>query len=173
LPRRAPGSRAPAFSPAARIAITERRAEHGETDEIVRAKAQAAFAAGLIPIICVGEQQAQRDAGEAEATVLGQLAGSVPDPLDEQDFVIAYEPVWAIGTGATPDSDDIEAMHGAIRRALIERYGERGEKVRILYGGSLEPSNAHRILATRNVNGGLVGRASLLSSDFFAIISVL
>jgi len=158
----------------ARYAIvghSERRTDHGETDELVNAKAVAALGAGLIPIICVGETRAERDAGQAEAVVAGQLAGSIPDSAAREAVVVAYEPVWAIGTGLTPTETDIAGMHGAIRRLLVERFGEQGRAIPILYGGSLKPANAHAILAIPEVNGGLVGGASLLSADLFAIIS--
>lgn len=155
------------------VGHSERRADHGETDDLVNAKALAAFGAGLIPIICVGETRGEREAGQAEMVVARQLAASVPDAGKTEDFVVAYEPVWAIGTGLTPTSDDIAAMHAAIRLLLVERFGEKGAGVRILYGGSLKPANAREILAIPNVNGGLVGGASLLSADFFAIISAL
>ncbi|MDR3470891.1 MAG: triose-phosphate isomerase [Devosia sp.] len=155
------------------VGHSERRADHGETDELVNAKAQAGLGAGLVPIICVGETRPEREAGEAETVVARQLAGSVPDAADEAEFVIAYEPVWAIGTGLTPSNADIAAMHGAIRRLLTARFGERGASVRILYGGSLKPGNAKEILAVPDVNGGLIGGASLLSSDLYAIISAL
>jgi triosephosphate isomerase len=155
------------------VGHSERRTDHGETDALVNAKALAAMGAGLVPIICVGETQGQRAAGEAEAVVDRQLATSVPDTAGHEDFVIAYEPVWAIGTGLTPTEADIAAMHGAIRRHLAGRFGGRGETIRILYGGSLKPANAHAILAVPEVNGGLVGGASLLSSDLYAIISAV
>lgn len=151
------------------VGHSERRAGHGETDTLVRAKAQAAQSAGLTPIICVGETRAEREAGTFDAVVGGQLAGSVPD--DAGSFVIAYEPVWAIGTGLTPTSDEIAAMHAMIRAHLAGRFPGTGAAVRILYGGSLKPANAREILALPNVNGGLVGGASLLADDFFAIIS--
>jgi triosephosphate isomerase len=150
---------------------SERRAGHGETDTLVRGKAQAALAAGVIPIICVGETRAERETGTFDAVVERQLAGSIPDEAGNENFVIAYEPVWAIGTGLTPTSDEIAAMHAMIRRHLAGRFGGTGEGVRILYGGSLKPANAGEILALPNVNGGLVGGASLLADDFFAIIS--
>jgi triosephosphate isomerase len=155
------------------VGHSERRTNHGETDGLVQQKALAAHASGLVPIICVGETEAERDAGKAVAVVIGQLEGSVPDDWSGHDIVIAYEPVWAIGTGRTPTSSDIAQMHDAIREQLKSRFGERGAVVRILYGGSMKPSNASEILRISNVNGGLVGGASLLANDFHAIISAL
>ena len=155
------------------VGHSERRTDHGETDALVRQKAQAAMAAALTPIVCVGETRAEREAGRAEAVVAAQFAGSVPDEAAQFPVVIAYEPIWAIGTGLTPTSDDIAQMHAAIRRLLSERFGERGERTRILYGGSLKPLNANEILRIDNVNGGLVGGASLLATDFYAIISAV
>jgi triosephosphate isomerase len=155
------------------VGHSERRADHGETDETVRLKAMAAIAAGLIPIICVGESEAQRRAGEAEAVVSAQLANSVPENLGQLGVVIAYEPVWAIGTGLTPTVEDIAQMHGTLRRLLTERFGEAGSSTRILYGGSMKPANAREILRIENVDGGLVGGASLLANDFHAIISAV
>jgi triosephosphate isomerase (TIM) len=145
---------------------SERRADHGETDAQVRAKAEAAAAAGLVPIVCVGETEAQRVAGEHEAVVARQLAGSLPD---EFSGVVAYEPVWAIGTGRTPTEADIAAMHGTIRTLLAERFGATGATMRVLYGGSVKPGNAKAILALPNVDGGLVGGASLVAADFLGI----
>jgi triosephosphate isomerase len=153
------------------VGHSERRAEHGETDSIVRAKAVAAIEAGLVPIICVGESEAERRAGEAISVVRGQLAASVPDEAENAPFVIAYEPVWAIGTGLTPTIGDIAAMHDDLRLQLVERFGENGAAIPLLYGGSMKPGNAREILAVENVNGGLVGGASLLANEFFAIIS--
>ena len=153
------------------VGHSELRADHGETDALVNAKAVAALGAGLVPIICVGETRSEREAGHAETVVETQLAGSVPDSADKEEIVIAYEPVWAIGTGLTPTSEDIAKMHAAIRALLVNRFGERGAAVRILYGGSLKPGNAKEILAIADVNGGLVGGASLLSNDFYGIIS--
>jgi triosephosphate isomerase len=155
------------------VGHSERRTNHGETDELVRAKAVAARAAGLLPIICVGETEAERKAGQAEAVVAGQLAKSVPEDIGGQGVVIAYEPVWAIGTGLTPTSDDIAQMHGTIRKLLTERFGAAGAATRILYGGSMKPSNAREILRIADVNGGLIGGASLLANDFHAIISAV
>jgi len=155
------------------VGHSERRADHGETDELVAAKAQAALVARLTPIICVGESAAERQNGEAEAVVRTQLARSVPDAARQAPVVIAYEPIWAIGTGLTPTLADIAAMHGLIRSELLERFGETGGAVPILYGGSLKPANARDILAVPNVNGGLVGGASLLAKDFHVIISAV
>jgi triosephosphate isomerase len=153
------------------VGHSERRTDHGETDDLVRAKAMATLAAGLRPIICVGETRAEREAGQADAVVSRQLAASVPEQAAEREIVVAYEPVWAIGTGLTPTSADIAQMHKSLRTQLIARFGARGETIPLLYGGSLKPSNAREILAIDNVNGGLVGGASLLADDFFAIIS--
>lgn len=145
---------------------SERRADHGETDAMVRAKTSAALAEGLVPVVCVGETEAQRLGGEADAVVRRQLAESLPD-----DFagVIAYEPVWAIGTGRTPTESDIAAIHATIRETLVARFGDAGQVTRILYGGSMKPGNAKAILALANVDGGLVGGASLVAADFLAI----
>jgi triosephosphate isomerase len=155
------------------VGHSERRTDHGETDATVRAKAQAALGAGLVPIICVGETRVEREAGRAEQVVATQLGGSVPDEAAAQEFVVAYEPVWAIGTGLTPTDDDIGQMHGTIRRLLVERFAERGARAPILYGGSMKPANAAQILGIAEVNGGLVGGASLLANDFYAIISAI
>jgi triosephosphate isomerase len=155
------------------VGHSERRTDHGETDALVRRKAQAALAADLTPIICVGETRAERESGQADAVVSGQLAGSIPDEAAGQSVVVAYEPVWAIGTGLTPTNEDIAQMHDSIRRQLVERFGARGETIHILYGGSMKPANAREILRVSNVNGGLVGGASLLANDFHAIISAV
>jgi len=153
------------------VGHSERRADYGETDDLVRRKAVAALSAGLVPIICVGETETDRRAGRAVAVVSAQLAGSVPDSAAGGEIAVAYEPVWAIGTGLTPTLDDIAEMHGALRERLVTRFGAAGATIRILYGGSLKPGNAGDILAVPDVNGGLVGGASLLAKDFFAIIS--
>ena len=155
------------------VGHSERRTDHGETDAMVRAKAESAIGAGLKPIICVGETEAQRDGGEAEAIVAAQLAGAIPDAAEQHEIIVAYEPVWAIGTGRTPSLEDIAQMHDTIRGRLVERFGSRGQAIRILYGGSLKPQNAREILAVENVNGGLVGGASLLAKDFYTIISAV
>lgn len=153
------------------VGHSERRADHGETDDLVRLKAKSVLAAGLTPIICVGETRAEREAGQADAVVSRQLAGSVPDEAADDEVVVAYEPVWAIGTGLTPTSADIAQMHKSLRDQLVKRFGEKGATIKLLYGGSLKPGNAKEILAIEHVNGGLVGGASLLADDLFAIIS--
>lgn len=155
------------------VGHSERRASHGDSDDLVRTKAQAAFAAGLTPIICIGETEAERRDGQAEAVVSRQVATSVPEEAQAIDVVIAYEPVWAIGTGLTPTTDDIRQMHGMIRAQLVERFGDSSRTIRLLYGGSMKPANARDILMVENVNGGLVGGASLLANDFYAIISAV
>jgi triosephosphate isomerase len=155
------------------VGHSERRQRHGETDDMVRSKAEAAIGAGLKPIICIGETEAERDAGRAESVVAGQLASSLPDAAHQHEVVVAYEPVWAIGTGNTPSIEDIATMHNAIRAGLVERFGDRGNSMRILYGGSVKPQNAREILNIENVNGGLVGGASLLAKDFYTIISAV
>jgi triosephosphate isomerase (TIM) len=144
------------------VGHSERRADHGETDATVRAKAEAALAAGLTPILCVGESEAERLGGRAEAVVAAQLAGSVPPGFHEAGGVVAYEPVWAIGTGRVPTEADIAAMHAMLRAATTPT-------TRLLYGGSVKPSNAAAILAIPNVDGALVGGASLIAADFLAI----
>jgi triosephosphate isomerase len=155
------------------VGHSERRAAHGESDDLVRSKAEAAIGAGLKPIICVGETEAERDSGRAESVVATQLAGSIPDAAGQHDVIVAYEPVWAIGTGRTPGNEDISQMHNSIRRQLVDRFGDKGLGIHILYGGSLKPQNAREILAIENVNGGLVGGASLLAKDFATIISAV
>jgi len=147
---------------------SERRDYYGETDAKVAAKVEGALKAGLEPIVCVGESLEQRKAGEAAAVVRRQLQGSLPDSLKGRDFSVAYEPIWAIGTGLTPTVPEIEAIHAEIRAALDERFP--GQPVAILYGGSVKPSNAAEILAAKEVGGALVGGASLKASDFLAII---
>jgi triosephosphate isomerase len=152
---------------------SERRADHGETDADVRAKAEAAGAAGLIRIICVGETEAQRDAGKTLDVIGAQLAGSVPDGVTATDTVIAYEPVWAIGTGRTPTLEQIAEVHDFMRERLSDRFGAEGEAMTLLYGGSVKPSNAAEIFATSNVDGALVGGASLKAVDFAGIVKAL
>jgi triosephosphate isomerase len=153
------------------VGHSERRADHGETDADVKAKADAALAASLAVIVCVGETEAQRDAGNAVAVVSAQLDGSLPRGEDAAERVtVAYEPVWAIGTGRTPTVGDVGAMHRAIRERLAEIYGEAGAGVRILYGGSVKPDNAAELLAADEVGGALVGGASLTAESFLGII---
>ncbi|MBY6263355.1 triose-phosphate isomerase [Azospirillum sp. 412522] len=147
---------------------SERRADHGESDAVVNAKAAAALKEGLVAIICVGETEAQRDAGQANAVVSGQLAGSIPAGATPENTVIAYEPVWAIGTGKTATPDDVKAMHAHIRAELDGKITEPA-KVRILYGGSVKPNNAAELMAVENVDGALVGGAALKADDFWAI----
>jgi triosephosphate isomerase len=151
------------------VGHSERRADHGEGDTLVRQKAEAAWRAGLVAIVCVGETRAERDAGQALAVVGRQLAGSLPDGATAANLVVAYEPVWAIGTGLTPTAKDVEEVHGFIRGKLTERFSGEGARTRILYGGSVKPSNAAELMAVANVNGALVGGASLKAADFLAI----
>jgi triosephosphate isomerase len=151
---------------------SERRTDHGETDGQVRAKTEAAWRAGLIAIVCVGETEAERDTDQALTVVGGQLAGSIPDGATADNLVVAYEPVWAIGTGRTPSLADIAEMHDFMRARLVARFGPGiGGSVRLLYGGSVKPGNAREIFAVSNVDGGLVGGASLKAADFSAIVA--
>ncbi|MEL6337999.1 MAG: triose-phosphate isomerase [Pseudomonadota bacterium] len=149
---------------------SERRADHGETDAVVRAKVEAAWRAGLMAILCVGETEAERDAGTTLDVVARQLEGSLPDGADAARLVVAYEPVWAIGTGRTPTLAEIAEVHDSLRARLTDRLGAEAEGVRLLYGGSVKPGNAAEILALENVDGGLVGGASLKATDFAAIV---
>lgn len=150
---------------------SERRAGYGETDAVVAAKTLAALRAGLEPIVCVGETLAEREAGRTLEIVCGQVAGSLPTELAGKAFAVAYEPVWAIGTGLTPSLEQIEEVHVAVRAVLVERFGGEGAGVPILYGGSVKPSNAAEILAVKDVGGALVGGASLKAADFLGIIA--
>jgi triosephosphate isomerase len=150
------------------VGHSERRANHGEDDALVQAKARAAQVGKLIPVICIGETLVERDAGKAVDVVTAQLRGSVPDGSSAATMVVAYEPVWAIGTGRTPTNDDIAEVHAAIRRSLADTMKDAAG-VRILYGGSVKPENSVEILAIENVNGALVGGASLRAKDFWAI----
>lgn len=152
------------------VGHSERRADHAESDETVRAKAQAAQTAGLVPIVCVGETASQRTAGEALAVLTGQVEGSVPAAAAASSLVIAYEPVWAIGTGQTATPDDVATAHAHIRDVLARVLGpEIAAATRILYGGSVKPANAADLLALADVDGALVGGASLQADDFWAI----
>src|SRR3954466_9969593 len=154
------------------VGHSERRADHGETDALVRQKAEAAWRAGLTAIVCIGETQQQRDAGQTLDICGGQLAGSLPDGSTSANLVVAYEPVWAIGTGLTPTPGDVAEMHGHIRRRLVSRLGEPGQCARILYGGSVKPSNARELMSVSDVDGALVGGASLKADEFLAIAGV-
>ena len=152
---------------------SERRTDHAESDALVRAKAIAAHAAGLISVICVGETAAERTQGTTIAVITAQLAGSIPDAATAQDTVVAYEPVWAIGTGRTPTLPEIAQVHAQIRARLTQRFGKAAQGFRLLYGGSVKPANAAEIFALPDVDGALVGGASLQAADFGAIIAAL
>ena len=154
------------------VGHSERRTDHDEDDALVRAKAEAAHAADLTAIICIGETEEQRRKGETLDVLKRQLAGSIPDGANAARTVIAYEPVWAIGTGLTPTVADVEEAHAFMRRELSERFGEQGSTMRILYGGSVKPSNAKELMAVPNVDGALIGGASLKAEDFLAIYRV-
>ena len=149
---------------------SERRQYHAETNQIVAEKMSAARRAGLMAILCVGESDKEREAGQAIPVVTAQLEASIPAGVTASDFTVAYEPIWAIGTGKTPTIQDIAEMHAAIRATLTKRFPEGGDTIRLLYGGSVKPDNAGEILAVRNVDGALVGGASLKAADFLAII---
>jgi triosephosphate isomerase len=156
-----------------RIAIvghSERRADQGESDALVRAKAAAALAGGLTTIVCVGESEAQREAGDHVAVVTAMLAGSLPDNWDDGELVIAYEPVWAIGTGKVATPADVSEMHAALREALVGRFGDAGDRIRILYGGSVKADNAAELFQCAHVDGALVGGASLTAAQFVPIV---
>ena len=155
------------------VGHSERRTDHGETDAVVQAKAEAAWRAGLIAIICVGETLDEREAGKALDVVATQIKGSVPDGATGSNTVVAYEPVWAIGTGKVPTLDEIGEVHDDIRAGLQSRFGDTASDMRLLYGGSVKPSNADQIFAVSNVDGALVGGASLKAEDFGGIIKAL
>jgi triosephosphate isomerase len=151
---------------------SERRADHGETDALIRAKTQAAWRAGLLAIVCVGETEAERDAGRTLERIGSQLAGSIPDDATPERLVVAYEPVWAIGTGRTPTPAEIAEVHRFIRESLAARFGQTAAGgVRLLYGGSVKPGNAAEIFAVPDVDGALVGGASLTAADFAPIVA--
>jgi triosephosphate isomerase len=154
------------------VGHSERRSGHGETDADVRAKASAARRAGLLAIVCVGETRAQREGGQALSVVGGQLGGSLPDGAAAEDLVVAYEPVWAIGSGLTPTPTDVAEMHGLIRAHLGARFGAAGQGMRILYGGSVKPSNAKELMGVSDVDGALIGGASLKADEFLTIAGV-
>ncbi len=151
------------------VGHSERRQYHGETDAAVAAKVKAAQRAGLSAILCVGETETDRGAGRALAVVAAQLGGSIPETTRAHDLIVAYEPVWAIGTGRTPTVAQIAEVHASIRGVLVDRFGQEGKAIRILYGGSVKPANAAEILAVRDVGGALIGAASLKAADFLAI----
>ncbi len=152
---------------------SERRADHGETNALVRSKADAALAAGLVAVVCIGETEAERDAGQTLAVIGGQLDGSLPAGATGETVVVAYEPVWAIGTGRTPTLDEIAEVHAFLRNRLRGLIGDQADTVRLLYGGSVKPSNAAEIFAVPHVDGALVGGASLKAADFGAIVAAL
>ena len=152
------------------VGHSERRADYGETDKMVKAKVEAAHKAGLMAIMCVGESGKQRRAGETLKVVQTQLRGSLPNKCTAKNTVVAYEPVWAIGSGATPTVEQIEEVHTALRKALVRRFGDEGAKMRILYGGSVKSANAKKLMAVPHVNGALVGGASLKAKSFLGII---
>ena len=151
------------------VGHSERRTDHGESDAVVRAKAEAVLRAELVAIVCVGETRAEREAGQTLAVVARQLGGSVPDGAKPETVVVAYEPVWAIGTGLTPTAKDVAEVHGTIRGELRKRFGGAADAFRILYGGSVKPDNAGELLKTADVDGALVGGASLKAADFLGI----
>ena len=152
------------------VGHSERRTDHKETDELVAAKASAAHAAGLVAVICIGETEAERDAGKTLDVNGSQVAGSVPAGSNAKNTVIAYEPVWAIGTGRTPTNDEVQEVHAFIRGELAKKVGEaEASAMRILYGGSMKPGNAKELIALADVDGGLIGGASLNADDFWAI----
>ena len=151
------------------VGHSERRTDHGESNAAVKAKADAGLRAGLLTIVCIGETEAQRKSGETLAVLKDQLDGSMPDGSKALEVVVAYEPVWAIGTGLVPSADDVKEAHAFIRENLKARFGEEGAKMRLLYGGSVKPSNAAELMGIANVDGALVGGASLKADDFLGI----
>ncbi|MFL4471436.1 triose-phosphate isomerase [Tateyamaria armeniaca] len=155
------------------VGHSERRADHHESNADIRAKAQAAWAAGLLPILCIGESEAERMGPDTLDIIAAQLDASVPDGATGETLVIAYEPIWAIGTGRVPTLEQIVETHDMIRARLVARFGDEGDKIRILYGGSVKPTNAAEIFTAKNVDGALVGGASLKASDFQPIIDAL
>lgn len=151
------------------VGHSERRAYHGETDAQVAAKASAAYRAGLTPIVCVGESLEQRDSGDTLAVIARQLAGSIPDAAAANPTIVAYEPIWAIGTGRTPTTAQVAEVHQAMRAGLTARFGAAGTGIRLLYGGSVKPENARELMNVDGVDGALVGGASLKAADFLKI----
>ncbi|HSL80026.1 MAG TPA: triose-phosphate isomerase [Pseudolabrys sp.] len=154
------------------VGHSERRADHHETDAQIRAKAQAAWRAGLTAIVCIGERRAEREAGKTLQIVGRQLDGALPDGAATANLVVAYEPVWAIGTGLTPTAADVAEVHAFIRDRLNKRFAAQAGTVRVLYGGSVKPDNAIELLTVPNVNGALVGGASLKAADFLGIAAI-
>jgi triosephosphate isomerase len=152
------------------VGHSERRAGHQESDALVRSKAEAALAAGLQTIVCIGESEAERVAGHAIDRCSAQLAGSIPELSGEAELVVAYEPIWAIGTGRTATCDDVREIHAVVRKVLVDRFGDAGARIRILYGGSVRGDNAADLFAVENVDGALVGGASLTAEQFVPII---
>ena len=155
------------------VGHSERRTDHGETDALVKAKAEAAIAVGLVAIVCIGETEGERDAGQTLAVIDRQLDGSIPEGAAAANLIIAYEPVWAIGTGRTPTLSEIAEVHAFLRDRLRGLIGAEAAGVRLLYGGSVKPSNAVEIFAVPHVDGALVGGASLKAADFGAIVTAL
>lgn len=153
------------------VGHSERRADHGESNADVKAKAEACYRSNLSAIICVGETEAERRAGDALRIVESQMAASIPDSANATNTIIAYEPVWAIGTGLTPTAEDVAEMHLHMRNLLASRFGDNGKAMRLLYGGSMKPSNASELLGVDHVDGGLIGGASLKANDFLGIIA--
>jgi triosephosphate isomerase (TIM) len=153
------------------VGHSERRTDHKETDDAVRAKAEAAWRAGLLAVLCIGETEAERRSGATLAVLARQIAESVPDGATAARLVIAYEPVWAIGTGLTPSVDDIAEAHAHIRARLADRMGADAASIRLLYGGSVKPANARAILSLDDIDGALVGGASLKAADFLEIVA--
>jgi len=151
------------------VGHSERRTDHGETNATVKAKAEAGLRAGLLTIVCIGETEAERKSGETLAVIKDQLDGSMPDNSKASEVIVAYEPVWAIGTGLVPSSDDVKEAHSFMRKNLTARFGDEGAKMRLLYGGSVKPSNAVELMGIANVDGALVGGASLKADDFLGI----
>jgi triosephosphate isomerase len=152
------------------VGHSERRADHGEDDAAVKSRAEAGHRSGLKAIVCIGETEAERDAGNALSVVESQIAGSLPDAATAENTVVAYEPVWAIGTGRTANTDEIKEVHDHIRSLLVARFGDEGAGMRILYGGSMKAENAEGIMAVENVNGGLIGGAALKPETFWPIV---
>jgi len=151
------------------VGHSERRTDHAESDALVRAKTEAAHAAELVAIVCIGETGDERKSGKTLDVLKRQLAESLPDAATAENTVIAYEPVWAIGTGLTPTAADVEEAHAFMRKELVSRFADAGAKMRILYGGSVKPSNAKELMGVANVDGALIGGASLKAEDFLAI----